>query len=43
MGNTDAFFPHAVEDKEGQVQDFPKTLKLELPLTIMRNRSSLPE
>lgn len=43
MGNTDASFPHAVEDKKGQVQDFPKTLKLELPLTIMRNRISLPE
>ena len=42
---TDASFPHAVKDKEGQVQDFPKILKhnLELPPTIMRNESPLLE
>ena len=45
VGNTDGSFPHAVEEKEGQVQDFPKILKynLEPPPTIMTSRSPLLE
>lgn len=40
VGNTDASFPHAVEDKEGQLQEFPRILNynLELPPTITRTK-----